>query len=242
MEGRPEDGRAEVSRAAAARSDLSDAPDRHAFILDNTRSRPVPLCPEITLRVADEAVPLWQKTEEQLGEMGLPPPFWAFAWAGGQALSRYVLDNPDSVRRTSVLDLGSGSGLVAIAAMKAGARAVLAADPDPWAEAAIGLNADLNGLAVDVCCADLLAADEACPAAETILVGDLFYAPDLALAVTAFLDRCLMAGIEVLVGDPGRSYLPHDRLAELAAYSVPVVGALEDNEIKRTKVYRLKPV
>ena len=239
MEGRPEDGRAEVSRAAAARSDLSDAPDRHAFILDNTRSRPVPLCPEITLRVADEAVPLWQKTEEQLGEMGLPPPFWAFAWAGGQALSRYVLDNPDSVRRTSVLDLGSGSGLVAIAAMKAGARAVLAADPDPWAEAAIGLNADLNGLAVDVCCADLLAADEACPAAETILVGDLFYARELADRVLAFVTARAAAGATVLIGDPGRSYLPKDRLEGIAEYGVPMSRALEDSEIKKTAVWRL---
>lgn len=220
---------------------VRDTDDRAAFICDNTRPRPVPLCPEITVRVADEALPLWRKTEEELGEMGLPPPFWAFAWAGGQALARYVLDHPEAVRGRRVLDLGAGSGLVAIAAMRAGAASATAADPDRWAAAAIGLNAALNGVRVDVAAADLLDGPldilEAVP--ETVLVGDLFYEKPLAGRVLRFLDRCRDAGATVLIGDPGRSYLPRARLEKLAEHGVPTTRALEDAEIKRTAVWRL---
>ena len=141
-----------VDRLLAARTPEG----RRAFVAANTEILPVPHCPEIRLHVATEALPLWEKTEEELGEIGLPPPFWAFAWAGGQALARYLLDTPEAVRGKRVLDLGSGSGLVSIAAMVAGARSALAADPDRWAEAASGLNAELNGVAIETWTEDLL--------------------------------------------------------------------------------------
>jgi predicted nicotinamide N-methyase len=134
-----------------------NGPDRRDFILANTKLLPVPLVPEIRLHLAHEAVPLWQKTEEELGEMGLPPPFWAFAWAGGQALARYVLDHADAVASKRVLDLASGSGLVGIAAMKAGAASVLAADIDLFAVEAINLNANANGVMIETTADDLLA-------------------------------------------------------------------------------------
>ena len=220
----------------------ADAPptrDRTDFIAGNTRLLPVPLVPEIRLYLAHEAVPMWQKTEEELGEIGLPPPFWAFAWAGGQALARYVLDNPETVRGRSVLDLASGSGLVAIAAAQAAAANVLAADIDGFALAAIGLNAAANGVAVSTTGADLL--DDPPPAFDTILVGDLFYERDLAARVLAWLEAARAQGSHVLIGDPGRSYLPKHRLSPIAEYSVPQTRELEDAEIKRSAVWRLQP-
>jgi predicted nicotinamide N-methyase len=159
--------------------------DKSAFIRANTRLRPVPLTPEISLFVADEAVPLWHKTEEELGEAGLPPPFWAFAWAGGQALARYVLDNADLVRGRTVLDLASGSGLVGIAAMKAGAAAVTVADIDPFACAAAALNAE-NGVIFATCDSDLLAAHNA-GEWDVVLAGDIFYERDTAQRAFDFL-------------------------------------------------------
>lgn len=213
--------------------------DRAAFIRANTTVMAPPLVPEVRLHLAHEAVPLWQKTEEELGEMGLAPPFWAFAWAGGQALARHVLDHPETVRGRRVIDLASGSGLVGIAAMKAGAAAVLAADIDGFAVEAIGLNAALNGVAVAASGHDLLGADP--PACDIILVGDLFYEQGLAGRVFAWLQRAETQGTAVLIGDPGRSYLPKDRLEQLAEYRVPVTRDLEDAEIKRTSVWRLAP-
>lgn len=213
--------------------------DPTSFIIANTRLRPVPLVPEISLHVADEAVPLWSKTEEELGQAGLPPPFWAFAWAGGQALARYVLDHTDCVAGRNVIDLASGSGLVAIAAMKAGARRVLAADIDAFAGAAIALNAAANNVAVATTAADLLAGDEA-PMAQTVLAGDIFYEHGTAARALAFLERMQAAGALVLIGDPGRSYLPKARLTEFADYRVPVTRELEDSEIKHTVVWGLR--
>jgi predicted nicotinamide N-methyase len=218
----------------------ADAPlayDRTGFIAANTALLPVPLVPEIRLHLAHEAVPMWQKTEEELGEIGLPPPFWAFAWAGGQALARYVLDNPDTVRGRHVLDLASGSGLVAIAAAKAGAASVLAADIDGFALAAISLNATVNAVAVSITGANLLATPP--PAFDTVLVGDLFYERDLAASVLAWLDAAQSQGSLVLIGDPGRSYLPKHRLASIAEYSVPQTRELEESETKRSAVWRL---
>lgn len=212
--------------------------DRTAFILANTRPRPVPLVPEISLHVADEAVPLWQKTEEDLGQMGLPPPFWAFAWAGGQALARYVLDHAEIVRGKDVLDLASGSGLVAIAAMKAGARQVRAADIDAFACAAIAINAGINAVTVSATSDDLLAAEND-SRWDVILAGDIFYERDTAERAFAFLERHAARGAMILIGDPSRTYLPKSRLAMLAEYSVPVTRELEDNEIKRTAVWTL---
>ncbi|WP_438646679.1 class I SAM-dependent methyltransferase [Salinarimonas soli] len=210
--------------------------DPAAFIRANTRLLPVPHAPEIRLHVAEEATDLWQRTEEELGQMGLPPPFWAFAWAGGQALARYVLDHPETVAGRRVLDFASGSGLVAIAAARAGAARVEAADVDAFAGVAIALNAQANGAAVAARIEDLVGRDEGW---ETVLAGDICYERDLAERVVAWLRGLSGRGATVLVGDPGRAYLPKDRLERLAEYEVPVTRSLEDAEIKRSAVWRL---
>ena len=211
--------------------------DRAAFIRAETRLRPVPHAPEIRLHVADEATELWGRTEEELGSVGLPPPFWAFAWAGGQALARYVLDHPDAVRGRRVLDVASGSGLVAIAAALAGAADVEASDIDAFATEAIGLNAAANGVAVRPRLGDLGGTDEGW---DTVLAGDIFYDRDIAGPMLAWLDALRRRGALVLIGDPGRSYLPLYRLEELAAYRVPVTRELEDAEIKLSRVWRIR--
>jgi predicted nicotinamide N-methyase len=214
--------------------------DRKAFIRTNTRLKPVPHVPEIMLHVADEAVPIWQKTEAELEAIGLAPPYWAFAWAGGQALARYVLDHPAIVRGKRVLDLAAGSGLVAIAAARAGAAPVIAAEIDALAEHAIALNAEQNGTYIEVLIQDLL--DRPAPRQaryDVILVGDLFYERDTAKRALDFLDRHTAVGTQVLIGDPGRTYLPRERLTQVAEYSIPVTRDLEDLEIKRTAVWNL---
>jgi predicted nicotinamide N-methyase len=213
--------------------------DATTFIRANTAIFAVPLVPEISLHIAHESVPLWQKTEEELGAIGLPPPFWAFAWAGGQALARYVLDHPGCVRQKSVIDLASGSGLVAIASGKAGASSVLAADIDTFAVASIGMNSIINGMdqVITATSQDLL--ENPPPACDIILVGDLFYEKSLAERVFAWLSEAKQNGTAVLIGDPGRSYLPKDKLIQLANYQVPVTRDLEDAEIKRTAVWTL---
>ncbi len=211
--------------------------DPTAFVRANTRLLPVSHAPEIRLHVADEATALWERTEEELGAMGLPPPFWAFAWAGGQALARYVLDNPGTVAGQRVLDFATGSGLVAIAAARAGAASVEGSDLDPFAVAAVRLNATENGVAVATRQVDLLGADEGW---DCVLAADVFYERALAAAVTEWLQGLHARGAVVLVGDPGRSYLPKDRLEALATYAVPVTRALEDTEIKSTTVWRLR--
>ena len=212
-------------------------PDRRAFILANTRILAVPHAPELSLRLADEAVELWQKTEDELGAIGLAPPFWAFAWAGGQALARYVLDNPKVVAGKSVLDFAAGSGLVAIAAAKAGARGVEASDIDPFAIEAIALNAALNAVTIAPRLGDLVGADENW---DVVLAGDVSYQKDMAEAVTDWLAGLARRGARVLIGDPGRSYLARDRLEAICEYRVPVTRALEDAEIKRAAVYRFR--
>jgi predicted nicotinamide N-methyase len=169
--------------------------------------------------------------------MNIPPPFWAFAWAGGQALARYLLDQPNLVAGRRVLDLGSGSGLTAVAAARAGASMVLAADIDPLALVAVELNARANGVSVTVTADDLLAAP--LPPFDCILVGDLFYERPLAERVLARIEAASAGGADVLVGDPQRSYFPRDRFAEVARYRVPVTRDLEDSEIKNTAVWRL---
>jgi predicted nicotinamide N-methyase len=214
--------------------------DPQQFIHANTKLLAVPLVPEIRLHIAEESVPIWQKTEEELGQMNVPPPYWAFAWAGGQALARYLLDAPALLAGRNVLDLGSGSGLVAIAAAKAGAARALAADIDAFALAAISLNAAANGVNVETTAVDLLAAPPA--AFDIVLVGDLFYERPLAERVLAFADAARSRGALVLAGDPRRSYFPPDRFHKLTEYSVPVTRELEDAEIKRTAVWRLDPV
>jgi predicted nicotinamide N-methyase len=211
--------------------------EKRDFILANTRLIAPPLAPEIRLRLADEAVPIWEKTEEELGAMGLPPPFWAFAWAGGQALARYVLDNPGLVRGKRVLDFASGSGLIAIAAAKAGASEIAASDIDAFAIAAIEANSAENGAAVRPRHEDLIGADEGW---EVVLAGDIAYEKELAGAAMDWLASLARRGATVLIGDPRRSYLPLGRLDCVTEYSVPVTRELEDSEIKRTGVFRFR--
>jgi predicted nicotinamide N-methyase len=224
------------------------------FIRAHTRLTRVALVPEIRLHLAEEPMGLWELTEQALGRSGLQPPFWAFAWPGGQALARYVLDNPGVVRGRRVIDLATGSGLAAIAAALAGAAAVTATDIDPFAAAAAALNASANAAAVTVTAADVLSGDGAAGragdggarravsgaagAADVVLAGDAFYAKELAGRVLGFLRRAHAGGADVLVGDLGRRYLPRSGFAELAAYDVPVLRALEDTAVKRTAVLR----
>jgi predicted nicotinamide N-methyase len=209
-----------------------------AFIRVNTQLLAPPHTPEIRLHLATELVPIWQKTEEELAAIGVPPPFWAFAWAGGQALARHLLDNGDSVKSRRVLDFASGSGLSAIAAAKAGARHVLATEIDPFAIAAIGLNAAANGVAVEATLEDVIGRDEGW---DTVLAGDVCYEREMAARVFAWLRALAARGALVLMGDPGRNYLPSSHLVEIAVYDVPTTRELEDREVRRTKVWQIQP-
>ena len=209
--------------------------DPRAFILANTRPQPPPHTPELTLYLADEVTPIWRLTEEALGELGLPPPFWAFAWAGGQALARYLLDHPQEVAGKAVVDFATGSGLVAIAAMRAGAAEALASDIDDFCAEAVALNAALNGVQVRFTTADLL--DNPAPAAEVILAADVFYEKPFADRAVRWLAQAHAAGTRVLMGDPGRTYFPRSGLTQLAEYRVPTSRDLEDQEIKKTGVW-----
>jgi len=211
--------------------------DRRPFILANTRVLTVPHAPEIRLRLADEATELWEKTEEELGLLGLPPPFWAFAWAGGQALARYILDHREIVAGRRALDFAAGSGLVGIAAATAGAARVEACEIDEFAVEAIALNAELNGVAIASRLGDLVGTDDGW---DVVLAGDVSYQKDMAEAATDWLAGLARRGADVLIGDPGRAYLARDRLEAIAEYSVPVTRALEDAEIKRSAVYRFR--
>ncbi|EKF18933.1 class I SAM-dependent methyltransferase [Nitratireductor pacificus] len=209
--------------------------DAVAFIRANTALTRPPHVPEVALHLADEAHDLWQRTEEELAEIGLPPPFWAFAWAGGQGLARYVLDRPESVRGCSVLDFATGSGLVAIAAIKAGAQRVLAADTDPFSRPTCALNMAANDVAFETTGDDLVGAMGGW---DVVLAGDVFYDRAMTDRLVPWFERLSQAGSRVIVGDPGRSYLPRARLTELAVYAVPVTRALEDAEVKRTTVWQ----
>ncbi|WP_411971061.1 class I SAM-dependent methyltransferase [Mesorhizobium sp. BR1-1-6] len=205
------------------------------FILDNTALMAPPHVPEIALYLADEAHDLWQRTEDELVEIGLPPPFWAFAWAGGQGLARHIIDNPAMVRGKRVLDFASGSGLVAIAAAKAGAAGVTAADIDPFCATAVRLNAQANGVAVEFVQNDCVGTDADW---DVVLAGDVFYDKPFADRLTPWFAALKRRGADILIGDPGRSYLPRSGLEPLGVYQVPVTRALEDAEIKRTTVWR----
>ena len=204
-----------------------------AFIQANTELLFPPLVPEVRLHLATEVMPLWRKSEEELEAMGVPPPYWAFAWAGGQALARYILDNKNVVAGKSVLDFGSGSGLVGIAAVKAGARSVLSADIDKYAVAAIALNAQANGVTITTTTDDLIGGDGDW---DVILIGDMCYERPLAEKLLQWLRD---SGARALLGDPGRSYFPKSGVERLALYNVQVTRDLEDREIRETGVYRL---
>ncbi|MFX0593860.1 class I SAM-dependent methyltransferase [Melissospora conviva] len=208
------------------------------FVRLHATLAPVPFVPEVRLHQADEPIGLWELTEGEF-RSDQPPPFWAFAWAGGQALARYVLDHPEVVRGRRVLDLAAGSGLVAIAAMRAGATSVRAVEVDERAVAAILLNAEANGVPVDAELADLLDGDAG--DAEVVLAGDVFYSDAMARRMLRFQLRAARAGARVLVGDPGRAFLPRERFRELAGYEVPVPPALESVTVKQTTVWELNP-
>lgn len=209
--------------------------EAESFVRANTELMAPPHVPEIRLHLADEAHELWEKTEEELAEIGLPPPFWAFAWAGGQGLARYILDHPETVRGKRVLDFASGSGLVAIAAAKAGAHEVFAADIDPFCAAAVSLNGHANGVSPLFIGNDTIGTDDGW---DLVLAGDVFYQKSFAEQLVEWFSVLRRRGAEVLVGDPGRAYLPKERLEALAVYQVPVTRALEDAEVKRTTVWR----
>ncbi|WP_460365636.1 class I SAM-dependent methyltransferase [Actinocorallia lasiicapitis] len=196
----------------------------------------MPYLPEIRLHQADDPYGLWERTEDT----GLP--FWAFAWTGGLALARHVLDRPEIVRGRTVLDLASGSGLVAIAAALAGAADVTASEVDPYAAAAVAANSEANGVTVRAICSDLLdsplfATDSG--GFDVVLAGDVFYDKVMARRIGPFLDRAAATGALVLVGDPGRQYLPRASYHALARYDVPVSQALEDSRVKRTTVWQV---
>jgi predicted nicotinamide N-methyase len=211
--------------------------DHAAFIRRNTAIAAPPLVPEIALHLATEITPIWQATEETLARAGVAPPFWAFAWAGGQALARYLLDRPDLVAGRAVLDFGAGSGLVAIAAAKAGAARVLAAEIDPIGAAAIAVNSQLNGVAVEVTTADVLdTIDLRC---DVITAGDVCYEQPMAGRVTRWLRDLAHGGHLVLLGDPGRAYLPADGLREWARYIVPTSRELEDRDTREGIVWEV---
>ena len=216
-----------------------DPDDPEAFVRGNTAIKTPPLVPEIRLHLATEVTPIWQASEESLARGQVPPPFWAFAWAGGQALARYLLDHPETVAGRHVLDLASGSGMVAIAAAKAGASRVTASDIDPFATAAIALNAALNGVTVQVEPRDLL--DRGAVGWDVVTAGDVCYEEPMASRMIALLRRTAGRGRMALLGDPGRAYLPREGLVELARYTVPVSRELEDREAREGVVYRVLP-
>ena len=210
-----------------------------SFVRCNTAIAAPPLVPEIRLHLATEVTPLWQATEERLARTGLPPPFWAFPWPGGQALARYLLDNPEIVRGHEVLDIGSGSGIVAIAAAKAGADRVTAAEIDHFAAAAIGLNAQLNDVTIAVETRDLL--DRGAAGWGVALAGDICYEEPLSSRAMTLLRRIAGRGRLALLGDPGRAYLPKSGLVEIARYAVPTSRELETGEISAGVVWQVLP-
>jgi len=216
----------EVDDGVAARYDVG---------LDQVRLTELPFVPEVRLYLATDAIIFWARLEAEAGR-ALPPPYWATAWVGGQALARYVLDHPETVRGLRVLDLAAGCGLAGIAAALAGAASIEANDTDPYAPRAITLNARANGVVVAVSEIDLL--DGAGGDAEVVLAGDLFYIKDMAERVQRFMERVTSRGARVLVGDPGRAFLPHDWLQPLTTYQVPTTHGTENTEIQQTHVLR----
>lgn len=209
--------------------------DPQAFIRAHTRIASAPLTPELRFHLAEETLPIWQQTEEALGEAGLPPPFWAFAWAGGQALARYVMDNPALVAGRHVLDFASGCGIAAIGAAKAGASQVDASEIDAFAIEAIQANATLNGVEIAARKADLVGIDEGW---DVVLAGDVFYEGRGAERIALWLRALHERGCLVLIGDPGRHFLPKDSLEPLARYDTPVSRDLEDRDVRLARVWR----
>lgn len=211
--------------------------DPAAFIRANTMLHEPPLVPEVKLHLASEIVPIWQMTEEELEKSGLPPPFWAFAWAGGQALARYILDHPETVAGKRILDFGAGSGMIGIAAMKANAASVLSADIDPFAAASIRLNAEVNGVSLNVTTDDIVGSANG--GWDVILIGDMCYERPLAERIETWVHSLVDGGATAYIGDPGRTYLPKSGLEKIVSYAVKTTRELEDTDVRNTSVWRV---
>ena len=211
-----------------------------AFVLRHTRLSPVPGLPQIRLHLADDVLPLWHAVQVETADPDATVPYWAIAWAGGLAIGRYLGEHPEVAAGRRVFDVASGSGLCAIASVQAGAARATGADIDPFAAAAIHLNARANGCRVTVVRRDVL--DEEPPDTDVILAGDCWYDARLAARVLPWLLRARDRGIDVLIGDPGRRYLPTDELVELASYDTRTTADLEDLDHNRGRVYALRPV
>jgi predicted nicotinamide N-methyase len=207
--------------------------EHYIAVAVSTTLQPTPMVPEVSLHCAENAYDVWAFTDS--GDESAPMPFWSFPWAGGQALARYILDHHEIVAGRRVLDIAAGSGLVAVAAALAGAAHVTANDVDPFAAAAQDLNAKVNGVDITVVIGDLLDTD---PDFDVVLAGDVCYERDLSDRILAFLMRARVRGAEVLLGDPGRTYLPRERLDEVATYDVPTTLVLEDQQTKLTTIWR----
>jgi predicted nicotinamide N-methyase len=210
--------------------------DPKAFVLANTQLSPTPLLPEMKLHLASQVTPLWEATEATLEKEGLPPPYWAFAWVGGQAVARYLLDHPDSCRGLRVLDFAAGSGVSGVAAAMAGALSVEAAEIDAFAGAAIDLNAKANGVEVAVRLDDLVGCANRW---DVVLAGDVCYERPMAERVFAWLLNLSAQGVRVILGDPGRNYLPKSGLREVARYDVPTTKDIEDKDMRTAVVYEV---
>ena len=211
--------------------------DPAQFIRDHTVLTPTPLAPEISLYVASEMLPIWQMTEDEMQKVGLPPPFWAFAWAGGQALARYILDNPELVAGKRVLDFGAGSGLAGIAAMLAGAAHVSAAEIDPIAIIALDLNARANNVVLIPIEGDIVG--QITQEWDVVLAADVCYEGPASQCIVAWLDALARTGVMVLMGDPGRTYFPKSGHEKLISYAVKTTTELEDTDLRNTSVWRV---
>lgn len=212
-------------------------PDPARFIRDNTDVQAPRLLPELRLHLASEMMPLWHATEDELADRGIPPPYWAFAWAGGQALTRFVLDNPAYVRGRRVLDFAAGSGMGAVGAMRAGAATATATDLDPFACAAVAINAEANDVAVTVERRDVIGIMDG--PWDLVMAGDVCYEEPMAGRVGAWLIELAEAGMPVLMGDPGRAYRPTHGLERLARYQVQTTVELEDSDLRSASVWRV---
>lgn len=212
--------------------------DPAAFIRANTVVEAPRLVPEIRLHLVHEITPIWEATEKEMNEAALAPPYWAFAWAGGQALARYVIDTPETVAGRRVLDFAAGGGIAGIAAAMAGAARIEAADIDPFAAAAVSLNAALNGASVEITSRDLI---DAAPAWDVVLAGDICYEGPTAARAAAWFRRLAGAGVRVYIGDPGRSYLPKEGLEKITAYAVRTTREIEDTDLRNACVWQVLP-
>lgn len=210
--------------------------DPTEFVRANTVLATPSLIPELKLHLASVATDLWEATEASLVRTGLPPPYWAFAWPGGQALARFLIDNPDVVRGQRVFVFAAGSGIDAIAAAMAGAGDVVACDIDPLARAAIALNAARNGVTLRVSGDDPLG--DRGTRADVVIAGDVYYQAEMGDRTTAWIRRCMLSGADVILADPGRGYMPSDGLDMLATYAVPTSLAVEDREVRHTTIWR----